>query len=121
MNTTEHLEKIKAKCQQLLATAEKRTPGKWIHDACAVISRCSEHDGEARKHIDGGFYRIEVDGAPSACTYIASCAGPAEAGWRATIAVIHNALCAGHEFWELPPARQSDLKLIIAAWPEELL
>jgi hypothetical protein len=61
--------------------------------------------------------------------YIVSCAGPAEAGWRATIAAIDGLLriesdgvsadpyeACDHPSWSL-----ETINAIIAAWPEELL
>lgn len=39
MTTTEHLNAIKARCHALLAIAEKRTPGKWVHSTDSKASR----------------------------------------------------------------------------------
>jgi len=47
-----------------------------------------------------------------AVSEIANCAGPDEAGWRATIAAIK--LIQHNKWWHLSYG-------IIAAWPEELL
>lgn len=107
-----------------------RTEGKWV--------RQSDHDG--------GILAVDLEPEPDHvllysgsylqkddASFIASCAGPAEAGWRATIAAI-----AGLRRLALPPqveapdeihqAWQQDadeanehLQAIIAAWPEELL
>ena len=90
------LQKIRAKCQELLALAEKRTPGKW------------DADGELKYMGDDGIF-------------IAACAGPAEAGWRATIAAI-DALNICHESSDFDDMNAwSGLEAIIAAWPDELL
>jgi hypothetical protein len=69
-------------------------------------------------YCDGGSEIIEYCQAPDR-VFIASCAGPAEAGWRATIAAIDA----------VESVRENDLtwqfeemaSVIIAAWPEELL
>ena len=105
MKTTEHLQKIKAKCQELLATTHKMYSPE-----------------QAANDID----------------FIASCAGNAEAGWRATIAAIddwlglyvytdgfadgapdaspHDKLCN-----EIASMARRSLNHIITAWPEEML
>jgi hypothetical protein len=111
MNTQEHLNLIKAKCQELLAIAEKRTAGKWEQDHLYVDT-------------DDNNDLIKAEGNINNATFIASCAGPAEAGWRATIAAIdeltalNNESCLydGHE-----GQHTHRLSKLIAAWPEELL
>jgi hypothetical protein len=122
MTTTEHLQKIKLECERLLTISEKRTQGKWI----------SSHDPfKQRWQIDawlspfGGanIGRCGPNGAYEA-SYIAACAGAAEAGWRSTIASINRltltlgALPLGH--YAMPPliAMRDE---ILAAWPTELL
>jgi len=124
MTTTQHLEKIKAKCTQLLAIAEKRTPGRW--------------EWHWRKDDDqnpGSIFALPRVGhayAVSMCprygrdrfihdaAFIASCAGPAEAGWRATIDMIEE-IKGDYSVSQLSEREQLYLKIIIAAWPEELL
>jgi len=103
MTTTEHLEKIKAKCTELLAIAEKRTAGRWSEDNCATVCLTT-----GRRIIDD--FENDDD-----ATFIAACAGPAEAGWRATIAAID----AMDEFEDCAADRLAEI--ITAAWPEELL
>ena len=57
MTKQEHLQKIKSKCQSLLALAEKRTPGKWdhhktgyaIHGFDGFICKTEYSDGDAAK------------------------------------------------------------------------
>ena len=93
MTTTEHLQKIKAKCLALLAIAEKRTQGKWGVMNCLWIAK-DEQDAE----------------------FIAACAGPAEAGWKATVAAIDFLLRTSSE-----SNFQAQAISIIAAWPSELL
>ena len=96
MNTiTEKLNAIAAKCRALLALAEKRTQGKWIHD------KSSETIGDVTtENLDGiaqAQERISEAGKGRAAqnimrdknaAYIAACAGAAEAGWRTTLAAI---------------------------------
>ena len=115
MTTTERLSKIKVQCESLLAIAENRTPGKWSHCekgdylalnkriglmSCIIADDLGPKVAEAYKERDSAF--------------IASCAGSAEAGWRATI----DAVDACIQFQSI----NAELtKQIIAAWPEELL
>ena len=101
MNTQEHLNRIKAKCQELLAIAEKRTQGQWSQDHLYV-------DTDDNNNL------IKAAGNINNAAFIASCAGAAEAGWRATIAAI--------DVIELLEAHNGPLATtIIAAWPQELL
>ena len=119
MTTTEHLQLIKAECQRLLAIADKRTPGDWEYSL-----RMDHHDIIANDQICGGKYVASVTGeswGSIGCdegvvntTYIAACAGRAEAGWRATIAAIQMIITCG--FYQSPLAKE-----ILAAWPIEFL
>ncbi len=112
MTTQEHLERIKAKCSELLAIAEKRTPGKW-------------QEGGWSRQIKTGRERIHVEHKGNHA-FIAACAGPAEAGWRATIAAIEMCDKLRRMF---PPRNNAMLSAmiteqesdIIAAWLKELL
>jgi hypothetical protein len=118
MNTQEHLNRIKSKCQELLAIAENRTAGKWITDSARGVM--SEVTGWMPICYPFGDKETELKDA----TFIASCAGAAEAGWRATIAAIdeltalndESCLYDGHE-----GQHTHRLSKLIAAWPEELL
>lgn len=97
----EKLQKIKARCEELLAIAEKRTAGKW-------------DDGNMRE-----WFAVYTE--PQDAAFIASCAGPAEAGWRATIATIDRLqLIHGQLDWGNDAAWDA-LEEIVAAWPDELL
>jgi len=130
MNAQEKLERIKARCQELLALAEKRTPGSW------------RRAGELATHVIGDYSRNNggmicdlPDSSPDCdqygpnASFIASCAGPAEAGWRATIAAIDGLLeIAGseisadpYEACNHPSEAQAALNAILTAWPDELL
>jgi hypothetical protein len=112
MNTQEHLNQIKAKCQELLAIAEKRTAGEW--EADGIFVDCLDID-----ECVASATTVDED-----ATFIASCAGAAEAGWKATIAAIdeltalndESCLYDGHE-----GQHTHRLRKIIAAWPQELL
>ena len=112
LTTEEHLNRILAKCKSLLETARKRTPGEWpaIYGASMRIAQTNPNKDLAMTCDD--------------CRFIASCAGPAEAGWEATIAAIEYIRSDAEIFGENTPrgqAARSQLNAIIAAWPEELL
>jgi len=123
MTTTEHLEKIKAKCLANLALAENRTQGTWEWKAGKEIEydpyidlMCGYKVVLGPRH-DGNF-GSQLISTPSDRTYIAACAGAAESGWKSTIAAIETA--------QLLESVNSDITnaivdAIIAAWPEELL
>lgn len=123
MTTEEHLKKIKAKCESLLAIAEKRTPGEWtlfhqqgerpgIECGDTSIVIIGREDDFAD---DGGVRgRDDVEAIHNAA-FIASCAGTAEAGWRSTIAAIDALL----EIYDQP--NEQIAHDIITAWPEEIL
>jgi hypothetical protein len=111
MTTQEHLERIKAKCIELLAIAEKRTQGRWhTYNGNAVVN-------DSEKVVVCHTTRTDC---LSNTAFIASCAGPAEAGWAATIAAVdliqrETASDMPYNSWD----RLADS--IIDAWPEELL
>jgi len=138
MTQEEHLNRIVAKCRELLAGAEKRTPGKWSHwpthwagggssikygsENCPWINSDGKSD-IARVNPT----RIYTSHEPMAnAAFISSCAGPAEAGWRATIAAIDM---LQKDYESLNDAGNKDgmrviqwrMAKIIAAWPESLL
>lgn len=119
MTKLEHLQRIRAKCVENLAIAEKRTPGQWTE--YRVSSGASEGGlcfgaGTMQTPPPRQLQMMRVDAA-----FITACAGAAEAGWRSTIAAI-DALDAAHI--SLPDgndAAWNGIEAIIAAWPEELL
>lgn len=126
MTTKEHLDKIVAKIDQLLELAEKRTQGAW-ESSGVFVDHINQYNCIATSNTD------EED-----ADFIAACAGPAEAGWRATKAAIegwlglfvymngfadgapdasaHDKLCN-----EIASIAKTNIQQIIAAWPEELL
>jgi len=131
MDTKEHLEKIRARCVELLATAEKRTPEKWYakydkESACWFVqSRGVRHcnaDGHSLYDVAQAILQQQEIDEEANAVFIASCAGAAEAGWRSTIAAIDGLrLIAEHGQDPERFAVRVDLQKIIAAWPEELL
>lgn len=114
MNTTEHLQKIKAKCLELLEITEKRTPGKW-----QIVGN----------EIRGPFLAMIIAHGLSPrgddAHFIASCAGAAEAGWRSTIAAIDGlkAHLDDYKDAEIKPNYyvEKAIVAILAAWPVEIL
>ena len=134
MTTNEHLDKIVAKCKELLAVAEKRTPGRWVHDTSIgtlgdvitkdmdAIAQCQARNELARDREANNSQR-NLNAA-----FIASCAGAAEAGWRATIAAIEGLQRPARwnfQGWEgdheIVAEIEAEVDAIISAWPEELL
>ena len=85
MSTTEHLELILEFCRRNLAIAEKRTKGPWgldhDDDSCFITVGTVN---------DLGFISNPVTTmhSESDAEFIATCAGAAESGWRATIVAI---------------------------------
>lgn len=79
----EHLKLIDAHLAKLLNTATERTPGKWKHNdgRRMLISVDSLHE-------DAILYGDEFEISNSNAAFIASCAGNAEAGWKAARAAI---------------------------------
>jgi hypothetical protein len=126
----EHLRKIDAHLEKLLAQAEKRTSGRWVEDACCCYAFSQiDEQGLARG-------RPIVECSPSDVPFIASCAGNAEAGWKAIRAAIagwlslykategyadgapdasaHDKLCN-----EVASLCRTNLRRILAAFPLE--
>jgi hypothetical protein len=105
MTPDEHDNLIIAKCHSLLALAAKRSGERW-HKRHESILGNNEFGFIAKEEIATKPRRDMFWTENS--TYIAACAGPAEAGWRATIA----GLTGGDD----------QLRFFIrAAWPAELL
>lgn len=116
MTQQEHLNRIRARCVELLEIAEKRTAGRWTQDHIYVDT-------------DDKAVFIKADGNSNNAAFIASCAGAAEAGWRATIAAIdtlkpisESEMCADEAHGCDHPIEASEaINAIIASWPLELL
>jgi len=113
MTQYEHLKRIRARCVELLALAEKRTQGEWEAEGCTVWSHDSER--ESSSICDTLSHAHDSD-----ALFIASCAGPAEAGWKATIAAIDDIFARKHFDGGVFPSCTLTTA-ILAAWPEELL
>lgn len=72
----EHLKRIDAHLERLLDIASKRTLGEWeVDQAVTWDQSCG---------INPQIVQRNAYLTPDDATYIASCAGNAEAGWRAT-------------------------------------
>ena len=114
MTTQEHLNRIKAKCEELLAIAAKRTPGKWKNSDNEVVHLF-------RGHPENHLLATKED---NDAAFISACAGPAEAGWRATSSICNELIrILTTQPWESEAFQWADHYAfeIIAAWPEELL
>lgn len=122
MDKQEHLNRIRAKCLANIALAEKRTPGKWKAESAEIDwSKVTGPDGHslAMCHpsiADRAKGKLKGDSA-----FIAACAGPAEAGWRSTLAAIEQIQTMRQDTtsWDFIGRPLTDS--ILAAWPEELL
>lgn len=78
----EHLKLIDAHLERLLAIAEKRTPGKWVAGATIIGNGVDTTVCEMpSREKDSLAWHDNIH-------FIASCAGNAEAGWKATRAAI---------------------------------
>jgi len=113
MTTTDRLAIIRARCVELLELASKRTPGRWTNDWGRVRNESCET--VCQTHLDDCF-----DSQWKANkTFIAACAGAAEAGWRSTISTID--LCAELKSKALPASWNFNVattfeNAILAAW-----
>lgn len=119
----DHLKRIDAHLDKLLAIAANRTDGRWKHSANYLIGGWWVQDklAEQREGYVADFCK-EEDAA-----YIASCAGNAEAGWKATRAFIkvwttlRDSLVVGVHPIELWDMCNSQLEVICECFPLELL
>lgn len=126
--TTEHLNLILAHLDKLLATAEKRTPGEW------VVGWNMIGDGISKSICNAPMKNEQTTTLEwvSDKQFIASCAGNAEAGWRATRATVRSVLemieWAKNDDNRLPELNDGVLKQaveiaapILSAFPLELI
>ncbi len=94
MTQTEHLKLIRARCVELLEIAEKRTAGECWYFADPTDSHTIVSENPPSRESGIASVTSVPFGHPrfNECiynaTFIASCAGAAEAGWLATIAAI---------------------------------
>ena len=123
MTQQEHLNRIRARCVELLEIAKHRTPELWnpSFDTTGFPCVASVKDTRiATTDLSCSRFGVRQDDT----TFIASCAGAAEAGWKATIVAIDSIFN--------PPSSQTThnwiaiyeketVERIIASWPAELL
>ncbi len=103
----EHLKLIDAHLERLLDIASKRTPGEWEYSkGCTGLSGIFT-DQSTSTHAVAMFQlgrfdeKVTLPNAANNAAFIASAAGNAEAGWRATRAAIEFLLLQeelGEEF-----------------------
>lgn len=136
MTTTEHLNAIKAKCHELLAIAEKRTPGRWLINE---TQSTTVHDDE-RSHTTASTIGLwpRYKNAAADVAFITSAAGPFEASLRSTIVAIDDWLslfvyteghadgspdASAHDklYNEVSSFCRINIQHILSAWPIELL
>lgn len=117
----EHLKLIDAHLERLLAIAEKRTPGEWVRPSPqATHLTCAQSQNYGSLVCDFPDSSPNCDQHGPDATFIASCAGNAEAGWRATRAAIAWLDRRGAMFG-LVESEQLLLESIFAAFPLESL
>lgn len=108
----EHLRLIDAHLGRLLDIAAKRTPEKWETDQMAKRP--------AVFNTEGLF--IDTNMRPYDAAFIASCAGNAEAGWKATRAAIKSCLADDPRYQDMFYIANKELvDAILAAFPFESL
>lgn len=116
-DTSLKLQRIRARCIELLAIAEKRTPGEWKWDGKDLWHQGTGYEG-SNPHLYTGINKDERLAQSPAfranALFIAYCAGAAEAGWRSTIASIDHITLHGFIGGNIERA-------ILSAWPDELL
>ena len=120
----DHLRRIDAHLEHLLDIAAKRTPGEWKMDGSVsfnhiVTQKESEKPLNQRRAIVTEYKMYPPEQAKSDVEYIASCAGNAEAGWRATRAAIALLLSMGEHRHDIETAKAGfdALESILAAFP----
>ena len=118
MTTTQldHLRLIDAHLERLLDIAAKRTPGEWkVNNPQSRTIRSNQEQSLATMSDDSSKWHHNA-------AYIASCAGNAEAGWKATRAAIAGYLKASiDDSWAVSLVASEVLESILAAFPLETL
>lgn len=124
MDKQEHLNKIVAKCRELLTIADKRTPGKWTRQSklgTSILCENSQNNGRMICDLPDSSPRRNQF-SPNV-DFISECAGAAEAGWLVTVAVIESLETVA--VWHPSGAPKNEeavaIDAIINAWPEEIL
>lgn len=129
----EHLKLIDAHLERLLAKAEKRTPGRWVAGATIIGNGVDTTVCEMpSREKDSLAWHDSIH-------FIASCAGNAEAGWKATrVAIaalskiaeekepVEHGDCGNGPYvsmFRTSAARfaEQELKSVLAAFPLELI
>lgn len=135
MKTAEHLQKIKAKCQELLAIADGPILAKDQPCGCRV---CICEDPDQCHGCGAANCGTHPIGHIPNSVYSPDCAGPAKAGWRTTIAAIDDLLgiftdasgfadgattASAHNKLtnEFEGIARNSINRLIATWPEEML
>ncbi len=134
MTIEEHLDRIVARCHELLALAEKRTQGRWVSvpgdSYCAYPSVVIENGKHLTlydvtdEEMDTAKTDFRFPGMNDDAAFIAACAGAAEAMARSTISICDELLrILTTQPWESEGFQWADQYAmeIIAAWPEEQL
>ena len=108
MNNETRLNEILAICERNLALAERRTQEQWETDVKAKHPAIFTEEGD--------FIALDLDQHDA--SFIAACAGSAEAGWRSTIAAINGLRGIVTEFHGPSSAQHAKeiLQSIIKAW-----
>lgn len=110
----DHLRALDAHLANLLDIAAKRTPGRWVFTEAGCANgglTCDIID-------DGDFASSSAEVRRPDASFIAACAGNAEAGWESTRKIIQEALFLHSD---APGELGSVLQIILAQWPLELL
>ena len=113
MTTNEKLDRIVAKCREIIALGEKRTKGRWEKSAAA-------HRIESQIGLIAVMYgpegsQIDYDDTRHRnCDFIVACAGPAEAMAKSTIAAVETSI---RNDW----TEGRFVESILASWPDEIL
>ena len=109
----EHLKLIDAHLERLLAIAEKRTAGEWTHQ---VSSSDPNRSLVNLRHSNGVVATFATRSGDLNLEFAASCAGNAEAGWKATRAAIEWFLK-----WDRASHYSDLVEPILATFPLESL
>ena len=132
LSIIEHLLLIESHLKKLLAIAENRTHGKWeIIGQHQTEVLALDGTQEAIVVVDTRFFKEQTNpNEKEDATFIAACAGNAEAGWKSTLAVIDHVLEIMEVLGQNPEhplhVREQEVAeaialKIIAAYPIELL
>lgn len=130
----EHLRLLKAHLETLIEDAKKRAPGKWT---VSKDSNWETYSVEADDTVCDFFYMSEEThyrhpfqegNEDNNATFIASCAGNAEAGWQSTLTAISGLSEMARMINSSVPEYEgcgrdavAHLEKILAAWPIENL